>query len=139
MTGEADRPAWLHMDWVLGRFAVRRGRAVAKYVDFVRAGVWLPSIWEHLRNQIFLDGDAFIERLHKRAPKDSDLGELPRIQRRPVAKPLSAYQSAARAGRDAASLAAFQSGNYTMKQLAEYLGRHYSTVGRVVKTGEGHG
>ena len=137
MTGEADHPAWLHTDWVLGQFGSRRSRAVEKYVDFVRAGVGLPSIWENLRNQIFLGGDAFIERLHKRAPKDTDLGEIPRIQRRPVAKPLSAYEAASKGDRDAAILAAFRSGDYTLKQLGEHFGMHYSTVSRVGKKGEG--
>jgi putative transposase len=136
MIGQADRPPWLHTDWVLGQFGSRRSRAVEKYVDFVRAGVGLPSIWDNLRNQIFLGGDAFIERLHKRAPKNVDLGEIPRIQRRPVAKPLSVYETAAKGDRDAAIAAAFKSGDYTMKQLAEHFGVHYSTVSRAVKKGE---
>lgn len=139
MIGEADRQPWLHTDWILGQFGSRRTRAVEKYVDFVRAGVGLPSIWENLRNQIFLGGDAFIERLHKWAPKDADLGEIPRIQRRPIAKPLSAYESAVKGDRNAAILAAFGSGDYTMKQLAEHFGMHYSTVSRVLKKGEGEG
>lgn len=137
--GEADRPPWLHTDWLLRQFGSRRSRAMEKYVEFVRAGVGLPSIWEHLRNQIFLGGDAFIERLHKRAPKDADLGEIPRIQRRPVAKPLSAYEAAAKGDRDTAIVAAFWSGDYTMKQLAEHFGVHYSTVSRAVKKGEAVG
>lgn len=136
MIGKADRQPWLHTDWVLGQFGSRRSRAVEKYVDFVRAGVGLPSIWENLRNQIFLGGDAFIERLHKRAPKDVDLGEIPRIQRRSVPKALSAYEAAAKGDRDKAIAAAYGSGNYTMKQLAEYFEVHYSTVSRAVKKEE---
>jgi putative transposase len=137
--GKADRPPWLHTDWILGQFAARRSRAVEKYAEFVRAGAGLPSIWDNLRNQIYLGGDAFIERLHKRAPKGTDLGEIPRIQRRPVAKPLSVYEAVGKGDRDVAIAAAFRSGDYTMKHLAEHFGVHYSTVSRAVKKGEGGG
>ncbi len=79
---------------------------------------------------------SFAERLRKQAPKDTDLGEIPRIQRRAVAKPLSSFVKAAQGNRDAAIAAAFQSGDYTMKQIAEHFGVHYSTVSRVVKKAE---
>ncbi len=68
-----------------------------------------------------------------------DLGEIPRIQRRPVAKPLSVCEAAGKGDRDVAISAAFRSGDYTMKQLAEHFGVHYSTVSRAVKKGEGGG
>ena len=132
MLGQADRPAWLHTDWILGQFATRRSRAVEKYVDFVRAGVGLPSIWDSLRNQIYLGGEEFVQRLQRKAPKAADLGEIPRMQRRPRAKPLGAYAKAASEDRDRAIAMAYASGDYTMKQIAEHFGVHYSTVSRSV-------
>ena len=33
------------------------------YIDFVRAGVGLPSIWDHLTGQIYLGGEAFVQRM----------------------------------------------------------------------------
>ncbi len=90
------------------------------------------------RGQPDLLGSAdFAERLRKQAPKDTDLGEIPRIQRRAVAKPLSSFVKAAQGNRDAAIALAFQSGDYTMKQIAEHFGVHYSTVSRAVKKAEG--
>ena len=132
MLGQADRPAWLHTDWILGQFATRRSRAVEKYVDFVRAGVGLPSIWDSLRNQIYLGGEEFVQRLQRKAPKAADLGEIPRMQRRPRARPLGAYAKAASEDRDRAIAMAYASGDYTMKQIAEHFGVHYSTVSRSV-------
>lgn len=137
MIGQADRPEWLQTDWVLGQFGARRNRAREKYVDFVLAGVGLPSVWDNVRSQIYLGSEAFAERLRKQAPKDTDLGEIPRIQRRAVAKPLSSFVKAAQGNRDAAIALAFQSGDYTMKQIAEHFGVHYSTVSRAVKKAEG--
>jgi hypothetical protein len=42
------------------------------------------------------------------------------MQRRPVAKPLTVYEAAGKGYRDTATAAAFRSGDFTMKQLAEY-------------------
>jgi putative transposase len=119
MIGAADRSTSLHTDWIVGQFAARRSRAGENYAEFVWAGGGLSSIWDNLRNQIFLGGDAFIERLQERAPKDTDLGEIPRIKRRQAAKPLSVYEAAGQADRDVAIATAFRSCDYTMKQLAE--------------------
>ncbi|MCW5623552.1 MAG: transposase [Burkholderiales bacterium] len=135
LLGKADRPAWLHTDWILGQFGQRRGRAVEKYEDFVRAGVGLPSLWENLRHQIYLGNDDFIDRLQRKLPKAADLGEIPRSQRRPRPKSLTAY--AAAADRNRAIAQAYRSGGYTMKQIAEHFGLHYATVSRVIKAEEG--
>ena len=61
--------AWLQTDWLLGQFSVRRRRAVAKYVDFVRDGVGLPSLWDGLRNQIYLGGEKFVNRCRRNRPR----------------------------------------------------------------------
>jgi putative transposase len=103
---------------------------VEKYVEFVRAGVGLPSIWDALRNQIYLGGVDFVKHLQRGAPKDTDLGEIPRMQRRPKAKPLDAYSG--EPDRDRAMADAYLSGDYTMKEIAEHFGAHYSTVSRSV-------
>ena len=34
-----------------------------RFIDFVRAGVGLPSVWEGLRGQIYLGSDAFVQRM----------------------------------------------------------------------------
>ena len=136
MLGRADQPPWLHTDWVLGQFGIRRSRAIEKYVDFVRAGVGQASIWDNLRNQIYLGSEAFVARLQKKAPKASDLGEIPRMQRRRAPKPLATY-AAADADRDRAMALAYRSGSYTMKEIADHFGVHYATVSRSVSKHEG--
>jgi putative transposase len=44
MTGQADSPEWLQTDALLAQFGKQRDDAVLRYIDFVRAGVGLPSI-----------------------------------------------------------------------------------------------
>ena len=133
-TGEEQAPAWVQTDWILGQFAARRRAAVPRYVDFVRAGVGLPSLWEGLRGQIYLGSDAFVEAMQKRLVGRERLDEIPRAQRRPFAKPLAHY--AKQHDRQRAMALAYLSGDHTMKAIAEYFGVHYSTVSRAVSACE---
>ncbi len=52
MTGGQAAPDWLQTDWILGQFSAQRRRAINLYVDFVRAGVGLPSLWDQLSGQL---------------------------------------------------------------------------------------
>ena len=138
MTGEAPMPAWLCTAWLLGQFGKKRKRAIAKYVDFVRAGVGLPPIWAELRHQIYLGGDGFIERVQREIGDGGELGEVPRLQRRAPAMPLEKY-AAAHDDSKSAMAAAYLSGDHSMKAVAEHFGVHYSTVSRAVRAFEMEG
>jgi REP element-mobilizing transposase RayT len=132
MVGQGSTPAWLETEWLLGQFGQERSRAQAGYAAFVLQGVAKPSVWEGLRHQVFLGGEAFVER-HCIPPKSpKQLREVPRAQRRPLAKPLAEF--ARRYPVRAEAMAqAFQTGVYTMREIADYFGAHYSTVSRAVR------
>lgn len=131
MTGEKQAPPWLQTDWILGQFDRNRGQAVMGYVDFVRAGAGMPSVWERLRGQVYLGSDAFLQRIQALSDKTS-LAEIPRTQRRPLAQPLTYYRESI-ADPNAAMSAAYATGDYTMRQIADAFGVHYSTVSRALK------
>jgi putative transposase len=131
MVGRDSRPEWLQTDWILGQFGKQRKRAVAAYRDFVRAGVGLPSVWNDLRGQIYLGKEEFVETMQQHVQSDSNISEIPRAQRRAKAKPLSYYSSFN--DRNAGIAAAYQTGDYTMKAIADEFGLHYATVSRIVK------
>jgi transposase-like protein len=57
--------------------------------------------------------------------------EIPRVQRRPVAKPLAHYRDNAEDIK-AGMVAAYATGDYTMQQIADCFGVHYATVSRAV-------
>ena len=86
MVGSTSRQKWLQTDWILGQFSRSRGRAVVGYVDFVRAGVGQPGLWESLRGQIFFGSDAFIDSMQQIAADQMTVAEIPRVQRRPLAR-----------------------------------------------------
>ena len=134
MVGKAPAPPWFQTDWILGQFGQDRAAAVQGYMDFVRAGMGLPSLWNQVKGQVYLGSDAFLQQMQTFADK-SNFSEIPRAQRRPLAKPLEFYRDTI-ADRKAAMAAAYASGDYTMQQIADAFGVHYSTVSRAVKRQE---
>lgn len=132
MVGKQPAPDWLEVDALLHAFGQTRARAISAYVDFVRAGVGLPSVWEGLRGQVFLGSDAFVESMQRQIEgDDAALAEVPRLQRRAAAKPLAEYEANHR--RDEAMALAYASGDHSMKAIAQHFGVHYATVSRAVK------
>ncbi len=131
MVGANDAPAWLQTDWILGQFGSSRPAAIAHYVDFVRAGVGLPSIWSELRNQVFLGDEAFVAQAQAATDKQH-VTEIPRAQRRPPARHLADYRQA-HSDLAVAMAQAYASGDYTMHEIARHFGVHYSTVSRAVR------
>jgi REP element-mobilizing transposase RayT len=132
MVGQAPAPAWLETDWLLGQFGEERSRAQAVYAAFVRQGVGQASVWEGLRHQVFLGSEAFVERHCVPAKPPERLREVPRAQRRPLAMPLADFARRYPDRREAMARA-FQTGVYTMQEIADHFGVHYATVSRAVR------
>jgi putative transposase len=130
MLGEAECPVWLKTDWILSQFGRQKKRAIARYIDFVRAGIGLPAIWENLRGQVYLGDEEFLLRMQ--SSLDPELPEIPRVQRRPEAQPLSFYSEREHEA-PLAMADAFATGSYTLREIAEHFGVHYSTVSRAIK------
>ncbi|MGR8950890.1 MAG: transposase [Gammaproteobacteria bacterium] len=133
MTGVVSPPVWLETDWLLGQFDPQRKRAQEKFIDFVRAGVGLPSLWDELRNQIFLGSELFVARLQAEVSREQPLDEIPRMQRRTTAKPLASYRLEHPENPRLGMASAYLSGDYTMKAIADAFAVHYTTVSRAVK------
>jgi REP element-mobilizing transposase RayT len=132
MVGLESAAAWLETDWLLGQFGAERLQAQAGYAAFVSQGIGQPRVWDGLRHQVFLGGEAFVDR-HRTAAKPLErLREVPRAQRRPLAEPLADIARRYPLSREAMARA-FQTGVYTMQEIADYFGVHYSTVSRAVR------
>ncbi len=137
MIGKESAPEWLETDWLLGCFGTKRKTIIARYIDFVREGVGLPSVWEQMDHPNCLGSESFVEGIRDRFGKkgQDDLIEVSRMQRCPLAMPLDWYEKQY-TDRKQGMLEAFASGDYTMKQIACRFGVHYSTVSRAVKKSE---
>lgn len=132
--GQADRPDWLQVDFVLSQFGLQRTRAIAKYVAFVHEGAKLPGVWGQLQGQIYLGSDRFVKKMQALTDKKPTLTEIPRAQRHVLKKALSEYADTH--SRDKAIALAYLSGQHTMAAIAEHFGVHYATVSRLVKAHE---
>ena len=132
MIGQAHVPAWLETDWLLAQFGSERVSSQAGYAAFVAQGTGHPDVWQGLRNQVFLGSDAFVK-LHCAPSKPSGrLQEVPRAQRRALAKPLDDFARRYPERREAMAHA-YQSGAYSMQEIGDYFGVHYATVSRAVR------
>lgn len=132
MIGQASPLRCLQVDWLLSQFGSGREQAIVRYQHFVRAGMGLPPVWKKLKNQIFLGEKVFVERLQSQIQAESgNLKEIPKAQRRPLGKPLSHYVETFSNAKEGMKKA-YASGDYTMQQIADAFGVHYSTVSRAV-------
>lgn len=133
MVGEAPPPSWLATDGLLARFGKRRADARRKYARFVVEGISVESIWTELRQQIYLGDKKFVERMQRKAELQGDELSIPRVQRRPPALSIAAI-AAKHPERNEAIVAAYSTGAYNYREIAEHFGLHLATVGRIIRS-----
>lgn len=124
-------PEWLDIHWLLAAFDRQKSKAIDLYKLFVAAGKDQPSPWQQLKNQIFLGDDTFVEKHIKLVDGDRDLSEIPSSQKRVLPKSLNEYEKIS-TNRNTAIYAAYQSGGYSLKEVGDYFGLHYSRVSRIL-------
>lgn len=138
--GEKEVPGFLTIDWILGQFSQEREEAQRKYAEFVHAGIKGPSPWPVLKGQLFLGGEDFPEKLQALLSKQSDIYEIPRAQRyahRPgLAKILGSETAMETRERNGRIYDAHVKYAYTLKEIADFLGIHYTTVSKAVREAE---
>jgi DNA-directed RNA polymerase specialized sigma24 family protein len=132
MVGEAPAPSWLATDGLLARFGKRRADARRKYARFVVEGIKAASIWAELRQQIYLGDEKFVKRMQRKAALLGDKLSIPRAQRRPPAQSIAAI-AAKHPERNKAIVAAYSTGVYSYREIAEHFGLHLATVGRIIR------
>jgi hypothetical protein len=134
--GSAGCPPFLSVDWVLGQFGERIGKAQAGYRDFVRGGMSQESPWRRLTGQVFLGLEDFIQRLRPDIEKSRRVKEIPRTQRlvgRPQLKELLAgLEDRPRKARNRLIQLAFERHGYLFSEIALATGLHYTTISRIV-------
>lgn len=134
-SGFTSNPSWLNSGEILSRLSASRNSAQQRYIEFVDVGIRLPTVWAHLKQQIYLGDNDFIAELQTRFSNHTNASDLSRLQTSPPPKTLSAYTNAYARTSDAMA-AAYRSGHYSLKAIAQHLGLHYSTVSRMIKNGE---
>jgi putative transposase len=126
--GEARPEPFLTTDWVLGNFARTRGPAQARYRDFVAAGSG-DDIADAVRGER-LGSPTFLRDRHDHEPP---LAEIPRAQVEPLPPALGEIFLS---DPHTPVATAYRRHGYTLREIAEYLQCHYSTVSRRLRREE---
>ena len=127
-------PNYLTGDWILGLFSNNKAEAQKRYRKFVREGIHTGSPWDDLQGQILLGEEGFIEKYKDLLSDKEQIKEIPRPQRyvsRPrLSKLLSKEDKTAR--RNSGIHSAHVKYGYTLKEIADHLEIHYTTVSKAI-------
>lgn len=133
--GLKNSPDYLTTDWILGLFGQRKHDAQKLYCKFVRDGIGLKSRWEELQGQILLGEESFIDQHRDLLYGKQPVKEIPRTQRylnRPKLSILFSEEYK-KAERNRQVYQAHVRHGYTLKEIADHLGIHYTTVSKAIK------
>jgi len=138
--GRAKKPVFLEVDWVLAQFGRRRAEAEKAYRRYVLGGLQGESPWERLKGQILLGTEDFLARLRGPLRGKDLLKEVPRAQRY-VSRPALAEIFKEKRGRrekgtDGIIYRAHVHHGYRMREIADHLGVHYTTISRAIRRKE---
>ncbi len=124
---------FLTTDWILGQFAGNRSKAERLCRSFIKEGIVKESPWKELKGQIYLGGMEFIDRLKAVVRKVEGIKEIPRVQRYASRPGLSEIiKKDVRFKRDESIYKAHVGFGYSLKEIADYLDLHYTTVSKVI-------
>lgn len=118
-------------EWILGQFGTKRRQAEKEYRAFVAAGIKEKAIWKAVRGQSILGEDVFFEKLLAHVKAHEDIKEIPKRQRYVNRPALSEILVDRRVLSSGITKAVVEHG-YSQKEVAEFIGVHYSTVSRRV-------
>ncbi len=134
MGGQIQVPSFLHSEKVLNHFGKRPKDSQKKYREFVKAGVGQESPLTARSGQVLLGSPKFLaemqpilngEKLAKRGPKRAH-------RRRSLVVLFKNVDNKTRLERNELIRKAHIEHSYTLMEIGEFLGLHYTTVSKVV-------
>ena len=135
--GLKKAPACLKVDWILGQFGNERKGAHKRYKVFVIEGIQKESPWKEVHGQILLGEDGFIEKFKELLVGKEKIKEIPRQQRymgRPsLSEVFKKPPGTDKRTRNTNIHTAHLKFGYTLKEIADHLRIHYTTVSKALK------
>ena len=131
--GYAKGISCLTKDWILLQFANERGKAEMRYREFVHEGLKSESPLKDVKGRLYLGDESFLDKIKGFIRDKEALKEIPRMQRyitRPSLEDILRYEN--KKQRDKAIFEAHIRYGYTLKEISEHIGVHYTTVSRAV-------
>ena len=138
--GLKSPPPYLTVDWILRQFDRQKAMAQRRYIAFVMEGRQAQSPWEKLQGQIILGRQGFVESFKDLLAGKAAIKEIPRRQRyahrAALSKIFKTEKIKKKAARNKKIHTAHLKLGYTLKEIADYLKIHYTTVSKALKDGE---
>lgn len=126
--GEITAPSWLTVSWIQDLFKSHHGVSLSKYKQFIHEGLIVDSPWKHLKKQVYLGSDSFVREISN----NNDFIHEPKLNSYKLTKSLTEIEDKAQ-NRNHAILIAYETGNFTLKNLADYFDLHYSRISKIIK------
>lgn len=122
----------LFPDWILSQFGPDKKSARISYQDFVLSAINKESPLKQLKGQILLGSEYFLAKMEQFIRQKEQSVEIPKKQRfalRPSLKEIFQKNNT----RDIQIYQANKRYGYTLKEIGQYLGLHYSTISKIIK------
>ena len=123
-----DIPNWMELSWFEEEFS----SDISSFDEFLD----IPEeseILNKVTKQIYLGDDNFILSIQKKLTNEKLSEEIPNTQ---LTKPISfVFESYMKSSKDKNEALAktYLTGDYTLKEIGDYMGMHYSSVSKIVK------
>lgn len=132
--GISKQLSLLTVDWILGQFGDNIGQSVRRYKEFIVAGLKEKSPWKDLKGQLLLGEEGFLSKFKELLANKESISEIPKYQRylgRPALSALFAGKDMLK--RNKMMHQGHVKYGYTLKEIGDYLGIHYTTVSKAVR------
>lgn len=139
--GKSAVPEFLSTEWLLANFSASLPESRSLYRQFVKDGMSASeSPWEKLAGQLILGTEAFIQQAKEMIGGREEISEIPRLQRhvgRPAVTDIFPPNTKiAMQDRNRLIRQAYGTHGYTLKEIAQALGVHYTTISKVINNGK---
>ena len=125
-------------DWVLSQFGSARAMAEFSYRRFIRDGISAESIWKRLKVENILGDEDFVGSLVEYVKGKKQIPEITKGQRFMNKPPLGdIFKSEVigdRQRRDSKIEEAVLEYGYSQREVADYLGMHFTSVSRILRS-----
>ncbi len=132
--GRETSPPWFSGDYLLSHFSEDPAAARRAYMEFILAGATAKRPLDEVKHQLYLGNVPCAE---NKKDKESTLqsAEFSRTQKRALVRPLVRYFIGADSF-ESAVVEAYNSGAFSMAEIARHCGSSRRTIGRIIRAHE---
>lgn len=137
--GKVAKPALLTTEWLLANFSTSLSESRRCYKQFVKEGMQNPEApWEKLSGQVVIGTERFVQMVKEYLGEKEGVAEIPKKQRhlgRPAIEELfSSGGALTKQERNDLIRLAHGTHGYTLKDISQGLGVHYTTISKVINS-----